>query len=169
MHEPTLRIDARYQEGLVLGDQHRPQRRWYSHTDTTETTTEVVQGASGATQQAQGQNADAPVPSHNKEKEQSPPILVTTYLRLLGLMMHLTKSRPDIMAAVPFGATKSTNPTEEDYQQLYYIVDYLRVTASKGHRIFVHIIDSSIQLYCEVDTSYQMMAAIPARLLRSHG
>jgi hypothetical protein len=32
------------------------------------------------------------------------------------------------MAAFSFGATKSTNPTEEDYQQLYYIVDYLRVT-----------------------------------------
>ena len=95
-----------------------------------------------------------PVPSHNKEKEQSPPILVTTYLRLLGLLMYLTKSRPDIMAAVSFGATKSTNPTEEDYQQLYYIVDYLRVAASKGHRIFVHIVDSSIQLYCEVDASY---------------
>ena len=58
------------------------------------------------------------------------------------------------MAAVSFGATKSTNPTEEDYQQLYYIVDYLRVTASKGHRIFVHLVDSSIQLYCEVDASY---------------
>ena len=96
-----------------------------------------------------------PVPSYNKEKEQQlPPILVTTYLRPLGLLMYLTKSRPDIMAAVSFGATKSTNPTEEDYQQLYYIVDYLRVTASKGHRIFVHIVDSSIQLYCEVDASY---------------
>jgi hypothetical protein len=58
------------------------------------------------------------------------------------------------MAAVSFGATKSTNPTEEDYQQLSYIVDYLRATASKGHRIFVHIVDSSIQLYCEVDASY---------------
>jgi hypothetical protein len=68
--------------------------------------------------------------------------------------MYLTKSRSDIMAAVFFGATKSTNPTEEDYQQLYYIVDYLRVTASKGHRIFVHIVDSSIQLYCEVEASY---------------
>jgi hypothetical protein len=81
-----------------------------------------------------------PVPSHNKEKEQSPPIPVTTYYLwlLLGLLMHLTKSRPDIMAAVSFGATKSTNPTEKDYQQLYYIVDYLRVTASEGHRIFVH-------------------------------
>ena len=59
------------------------------------------------------------------------------------------------MAAVSFGATKLTNPTEEDYQQLHYIVDYLRViTASKGHRIFVHIVDSSIQFYCEVDASY---------------
>ena len=55
------------------------------------------------------------------------------------------------MAAVSFGAT---NPTEEDYQQLYYIDDYLRVTASKGHRIFVHIVNSSIQLYCEGDASY---------------
>ena len=63
-----------------------------------------------------------PVPSHNKE---TPPILVTTYLRLLGLLMYLTKSRPDIMAAVSFGATKSTNPTEEDYQQLYFMVDHL--------------------------------------------
>ncbi len=48
------------------------------------------------------------------------------------------------MAAVSFGATKSTNPMEEDYQQLYYTVDYLRATASKGHRIFVHIVDSLI-------------------------
>jgi hypothetical protein len=64
-----------------------------------------------------------PVPSHNKEKEQSPPILMTTYLRLLGLLMYLTKSRPDIMAAASFGATKSTNPTEEDYQRIYYVVD----------------------------------------------
>eukprot|EP01036_Dinobryon_divergens_P030113 gene30113-biopygen24268 len=82
-----------------------------------------------------------PVPPHNKEKEQSPPIPVTTYLRLLGLLMYLTKSRPDIMS---FGATKSTNPTEEDYQQLSYIVEYLRATAIKGHRIFVHM-DSHIQ------------------------
>jgi len=58
------------------------------------------------------------------------------------------------MAAVSFGAIKSTNPTEEDYQQLYHIVDYLRATASKGRRIFVHIVDGSIQLYCEIDASY---------------
>ena len=108
-------------------------------------------------EQPSKRKARTPVPSHNKpvkEKEQSPPILVTTYLRLLGLLMYLIKSRPDIMAAVSFGATKSTNPTEEDYQQLYYIVDYLRVIASKGRRIFVHIVDSSIQLYCDVDASY---------------
>ena len=95
-----------------------------------------------------------PVPPHNnQQKEQSPPIPVTTYLRLLGLLMYLTKSRPDIMTAVSFGATKSTAPTEDDYQQLYYIVEYLRVTADKGHRIYMNI-GEAIQLYCEVDASY---------------
>ena len=74
---------------------------------------------------------------------------VTTYLRLLGLLMYLTKSRPDIMTAVSFGATKSISPTQDDYNnQLYYIVEYIRATADKGHSI------PAIQLYCEVDASY---------------
>jgi hypothetical protein len=50
-------------------------------------------------------------------KEQSPLIPVTTFLRLLGLLMYLTKSRPDIiMTAVSFGATKSTSPTQDDHK-----------------------------------------------------
>ena len=62
-----------------------------------------------------------PTPAHyaTSIKEQSPLIPVTTYLRLLGLLMYLTKSRPDIMTAVSFGATKSTSPTQTDYDQLY--------------------------------------------------
>jgi hypothetical protein len=63
--------------------------------------------------------------------------------------MYLTKSRPDIMTAVSFGATKSTSPTQADYDQLYYIVEYIRVTADKGHRIVIGT-SSAIQLYCEV-------------------
>jgi hypothetical protein len=96
-----------------------------------------------------------PVPAHNATtiKEQSPLIPVTTYLRLLGLLMYLTKSRPDIMTAVSFGATKSTSPTQTDYDQLYYIVENIRATADKGHRIFIGT-SSAIQLYCEVDASY---------------
>ena len=96
-----------------------------------------------------------PAPAHNATivKEQSPLIPVTTYLRLLGLLMYLTKSRPDIMTAVSFGATKSTSPTQTDYDQLYYIVEYIRATADKGYRIFIGT-SSAIQLYCEVDASY---------------
>ena len=54
-----------------------------------------------------------PAPAHNATtiKEQSSLIPVTTYLRLLGLLMYLIKSRPDFMTAVSFGATKSTSPT----------------------------------------------------------
>ncbi len=54
-----------------------------------------------------------PAPAHNTTtiKEQSLLIPVTTYLRLLGLLMYLIKSRPDFMTAVSFGATKSTSPT----------------------------------------------------------
>jgi hypothetical protein len=37
--------------------------------------------------------------------------------------------------AVSFGATKSTRPTQDDHNQLYYIVEYLRATADKGYRI----------------------------------
>jgi hypothetical protein len=58
-----------------------------------------------------------PAPAHNATtiKEQSPLIPITTYLQLLGLLMYLTKSRPDIiMTAVSFGATKSTSPTYPD-------------------------------------------------------
>ena len=36
------------------------------------------------------------------------------YLRLLGILLYRTKSRPDIMAAVFFAGTKSSNPTDRD-------------------------------------------------------
>jgi hypothetical protein len=68
--------------------------------------------------------------------------------------MYLTKSRPDIMTAVSFGATyKSTSPTKDDYNQLYYIVEYIRATADKGNLIYIGT-SSAIQLYCEVGSSY---------------
>jgi len=57
------------------------------------------------------------------------------------------------MTAVSFGATKSSAPTEDDYRQLEYVIDYLRYTPDKGHRIFIDI-GAAIQLYCEVDASY---------------
>jgi hypothetical protein len=57
------------------------------------------------------------------------------------------------MTAVSFGATKSTSPTQDDYNQLYYIVEHIRAMADKGHRIYIGT-SSAIQLYCEVDAIY---------------
>jgi hypothetical protein len=69
-------------------------------------------------------------------------------------LICLTKSRPDIMTAVSFGATKSTSLTQDDHNQLYYIVEYIRATADKSHhRIYIGT-GSAIKLYFEIDASY---------------
>eukprot|EP01036_Dinobryon_divergens_P061804 gene61804-biopygen28524 len=68
-------------------------------------------------------------------KDSDPPPQPTDhygYLRLLGILLYLTKSRPDIMAAVSFAGTKSNNPTDRDHSDLYYVVDYLRATPDIG-------------------------------------
>jgi hypothetical protein len=57
------------------------------------------------------------------------------------------------MTAVLFGATKSHAPKVIDYRKLLYIVEYLRITADKGHRIYRNN-NQPIQLYCTVDASY---------------
>jgi hypothetical protein len=67
--------------------------------------------------------------------------------------MYLTKSRLDITTAVSFGTTKSTSPTQDDYNQLYYIVEYIIAMADKSYRIYIGT-SSAIQQYCEVDASY---------------
>jgi len=57
------------------------------------------------------------------------------------------------MTAVSFGATKSHAPNVVDYRKLLYIVEYLRITPNKGHRIYRNS-DQPIQLHCTVDASY---------------
>ena len=96
-----------------------------------------------------------PQPSAGYEDHyaKAPPIEQGKYLRLLGLLLYLTKSRPDIMTAVSFGATKSHAPNAMDYRKLLYIVEYLRITPAKGHRIYSNN-DQPIQLHCTVDASY---------------
>ena len=95
-----------------------------------------------------------PAPAHGKDPaEGSPAIEITKYLHLLGLLMYLCHSRPDIVAAASFEAAKSANPTQYDFENLLYIVEYLRHTKSKSHIILPGNLDS-IQFYCYVDASY---------------
>ena len=57
------------------------------------------------------------------------------------------------MAAVSFLGTKSSNPTDRDISNLYYVVEYLRPTQDMGHILHMSTI-FALRLYCEVDASY---------------
>lgn len=93
-------------------------------------------------------------PTPTGSEPETSPFSQTKYLRLLGILMYLTKSRPDIMAAVSFASTKAQHPTDKDYLDLYYIVEYLRTTQDKGHILHKGTNNGILQLYCEVDASY---------------
>ena len=89
-----------------------------------------------------------------KDSDPAPkPMDTYAYLRLLGILLYLTKSRPDIMAAVSFAGTKSSKPTDKDFSDLYYVVEYLRHTEQLGHILQCRT-PQPLQLYCEVDASY---------------
>ena len=75
-----------------------------------------------------------PAPSHGHQpsEEDLQAVDITVYLRLLGLLMYLTKSRPEITTAVSFGATNAHNPLQHHYRDLQYIVEYLRANPDDG-------------------------------------
>jgi hypothetical protein len=75
------------------------------------------------------------------------------YLRLLGILMYATKSRPEILAAVSFASSKSSSPTDRDFQDLYYTVEYLRQSPTKG-QLLQGTSNLPLQFHCEVDASY---------------
>ena len=75
------------------------------------------------------------------------------YLHLLGMLLYLTKSRPDILTATTFAATKSKNPSQQDYHNLLHIVQYLRQTKDRG-LILTNDNSPFFQLHCYVDASY---------------
>ena len=81
-------------------------------------------------------------------------LLTNAYLHLLGTLMYLNRSRPDIKFATSLAATKSKCPTKDDYDQLIHIVRYLYHTKDIG--LILHPLDKNdvIQFYCYVDASY---------------
>jgi len=77
------------------------------------------------------------------------------YLHLLGMLMYMSHSRPDIQTALSYASTKSVNPTVEDFKDLLDVVDYLANTGDLG--LIIHPaqeIDSPLKLICHVDASY---------------
>jgi len=83
------------------------------------------------------------------------PVEQREYLHLLGMLMYMTHSRPDIQTALSYASTKNTNPTKRDFQALLDIVDYLDNTSDLGSTIHPSAEGNSpLKLVCHVDASY---------------
>lgn len=77
------------------------------------------------------------------------------FLRLIGQLIYLTKSRPDISTAVSFGAVHGTHPTIDDWEDLMHTVCYLWNTKDWGLIIKRSPgMKNKLTLYCYVDASY---------------
>ena len=78
----------------------------------------------------------------------------TQYLHLVGALLYLCKSRPDIQTAVSFGATHSAAPTRSHFNELLRCLSYLRDTKDCGLVIAAGIPHRPLKLRCFTDASY---------------
>jgi hypothetical protein len=76
------------------------------------------------------------------------------YLHLLGALIYVTKSRPDIATAVSFAATHAVTPTVGAYQELLRCVQYLWNTQEAGLVLHTGNPGAELKLKCYVDASY---------------
>jgi hypothetical protein len=82
------------------------------------------------------------------------PMSRTEYLHLLGALIYLTKSRPDIQTAVSFGATNAAKPTHGAYKELLHCLSYLYQTREEGLILVAGKSHRRLVLKCFVDASY---------------
>jgi hypothetical protein len=94
-------------------------------------------------------------PSTAKPRNNNP-FPKTEYLRLVGMLLYLTRSRPDIMTAVSFAATKSSTPSEEDLNDVLEVIKYLKETRDITYKLKTvkDRRNGKSRIVCEVDASY---------------
>jgi hypothetical protein len=78
----------------------------------------------------------------------------TEYLHLLGSLIYMTKSRPDIATAVSFAATYAAQPTEGAFKEMLHILRYLSETRLCGITLKAGVAGRELSLRCYVDASY---------------
>jgi hypothetical protein len=88
------------------------------------------------------------------QTDDTTPLDQTKYLHLLGAMIYLTKSRPDIATAVSFGAVFAAHPTMGAYRELLHCLKYLYDTKSHGLILRAGAANREFKLKCYVDASY---------------
>ena len=82
------------------------------------------------------------------------PIEQVKYLSLLGALIYLTKSRPDIATAVSFASVFSAKPTAGAYTELLFCLKYLSDTQHLGLLLKRGEPNKELILTCYVDASY---------------
>ena len=96
----------------------------------------------------------APQSNISEENLDLTPFDRTKYLSLLGALIYLTKSRPDIATAISFAGTHSVKPTVSAYNELLRCVQYLWNTKEAGLVLHPGKAGEPLTLRCYVDASY---------------
>ena len=86
-----------------------------------------------------------------EDNDSSPECSKTAFLSLCMSLMYIARmTRPDILFAISYLATKSSQPTEEHFQKLRRVLSYLKGTA--GKKIVMTVSDLTLNIYA--DASY---------------
>ena len=96
----------------------------------------------------------SPQRSVASQSKDTTPMDQSAYLHLQGALIYLTKSRPDIMTAVSFGAVFSAKPTQGAFTELIHCLKYLQMTQTKGLRLIAGVPSRPLVLKCYVDAGY---------------
>ena len=93
---------------------------------------------------------------NDKEQDDSPRIDHIQYMRLLGRLMYVVRTRPDIAYAINRLATRANRATERDFQALLRVLLYLDHTKYLGLRFHHSRTDVSTakRLFCFVDAAF---------------
>jgi hypothetical protein len=90
-------------------------------------------------------------------QDEAPPCDYTKYMSLLGKLIFIIKTRPDIAYAVNRLATRAVHATEKDFRSLLRIVSYLGGTKHLGIRLNrknPHDVAAATRPFCYVDAAY---------------
>ena len=96
--------------------------------------------------------ADTPMDSNYKQSitEESTPIDKGRYQRLVGKLIYLSHTRPDISFSVSVASQFMNNPTEKHIEEVYRILKYLKMTPGVG-LFFKRTRNQDVQIYSDAD------------------
>lgn len=94
--------------------------------------------------------ANTPIEPVKRSEEESVPADKDRYQRLVGKLIYLTHTRPDIGFAVSMASRSMSNPTEMDMRNVNRILQYLKGTPGRG-LYFQKSSNRGIEVYTDSD------------------